>query len=153
MLPYFCLNHKGLARDFLISFFSNRGMSVSLPAMRTHLLLLTILAWSSVACTRKMIQVPVNRPVQTAKKPGSESSNTSTVTDDSLDLAQQLRDPDLLNRIDDPAQNANDKQPMRTPGSKPVVIRGSDVPPEPLQGNRQTPAPPIGKPDLPNTNE
>ena len=130
-------------------------MSVSLPAMQTHLLLLSLLACFAVGCTRKMIQVPVNRPVQSTSKPGAghAPATGAEATDDSLDIARQLRDPDLLNRIDDPAQNATGKQPIKNPGGSPVVIKGTESPPEPIQGNPTTPAPPIGKPELPKTNE
>lgn len=113
--------------------------------MRTQWLILILLALPSLSCTRKMIQVPINAPVTPAVKkdnaPASPTTKASTPADDSVDLANQLRDPDLLNRLDDPSQQGTQKATPKP--NKPVVIKGSDLPPEPPKSDRPTPAPPL----------
>lgn len=111
--------------------------------MRTHGLILILLALHSLACTRKMIQVPINAPVKPVAKKENATVAAPAPADDSLDLANQLRDPDMLNRLDDPAQQDAQKSPSKPNTNKPVVIKGSDQPPEPPNSNRPTPAPPL----------
>lgn len=110
--------------------------------MRTHGLILILLALPVLSCTRKMMQVPINAPVTPAvKKENTTTATTPPPADDSVDLANQLRDPDLLNRLDDPSQQGTQQATPKP--NKPVVIKGSDLPPEPTNSNRPTPAPPL----------
>lgn len=112
--------------------------------MRTHWLIMILLALPSLSCTRKMIQVPINAPVTPAVKKdhasASPAATAPTPEDDSADLANQLRDPDLLNRLDDPSQQGTQKATPKP--NKPVVIKGSDLP-EPPKSGQPTPAPPL----------
>ena len=88
------------------------------------------------------MQVPINAPVTPAvKKENATTATTPTPADDSVDLANQLRDPDLLNRLDDPSQQGTQKATPKP--NKPVVIKGTDLPPDPTNRNRPTPAPPL----------
>ncbi len=111
--------------------------------MRTHGLILMLLAMLPLSCTRKMIPVPVHAPVKTAAEKQDVASTTASPVDDSLDWANQLRDPDLLNRLDDPSLQNAEKSQAKPNTNKPVVIKGSDLPPDPSNQNRPPPAPPL----------
>ena len=81
-------------------------------------------------------------------KPIKKASNTASkprTTTNSQDLAEQLREPDMLNRIDTEEPNQNASSPSKPPGGNPVIIKGdagTKLPTVP----QTTPAPPIGKP-------
>lgn len=139
----FSSNHKELGDGFVISLLAKLSIPLHNHAMRTHGLILILLAMHSLACTRKMIQVPINAPVKPAAKKENATANAPTPADDSLDLANQLRDPDLLNRLDDPSLQGTQKPAPKPNTNKPVVIKGSDLPPEPPNSKRPTPAPPL----------
>jgi hypothetical protein len=120
------------------------------------MLMVWILTGLAVSCTRKMIQVPVHpavAPTGTRSGNGTAAQDAIKATDDSSDLANQLRDPDLLNRLDDPSAANSGNAPQKPGGGKPVIIKGSDLPPAPITPPQTTPQPPLGKPELPNGKE
>lgn len=124
--------------------------------MRTHMLMVWILTGLAVSCTRKMIQVPVHpavAPTGARSGTGTTAEDAAKPTDDSSDLANQLRDPDLLNRLDDPSAANSGNASTKTGGGKPIVIKGSDLPPAPITPPQTTPQPPLGKPELPSDKE
>lgn len=124
--------------------------------MRTHMLMVWIMTGLTVSCTRKMIDVPVHPAMTPADTKGNSRSDTDGLdqkNDDSNDLANQLRDPDLLNRLDDPNSPVAGNASSKPNAGKPVVIRGSDLPPEPMTPPKSTPQPPLGKPSLPTDND
>lgn len=124
--------------------------------MRTHMLMVCILTGLAVSCTRKMIQVPVHPAVSpTGSRDGTSAAGEKTVTpnDDSTDLANQLRDPDLLNQLDDPTAAPTGNSIKKPRSGKPVIINGSSPLPEPVAPEKNTPEPPIEKPELPQSSE
>ena len=83
-------------------------------------------------------------PAKPIKKNSSTATQPRTATN-SQDLAEQLREPDMLNRIDTEEPNQNASSPSKPPGGNPVIIKGdagTKLPTVP----QTTPAPPIGKP-------
>jgi hypothetical protein len=111
--------------------------------MRTHGLILMLLAMLPLSCTRKMIPVPVHAPVKAVAEKQDVAPTAASPVDDSLDWANQLRDPDMLNRLDDPSLQNTEKSQAKPNTNKPVVIKGSDLPPDPTNQNRPPPAPPL----------
>ena len=141
--------HKELASKSAISFFANGEMWRSLPVMRSVLVVITGIVFLGSACAKKQPQasaVPAVKP-----KTSTTATPAPLPADDSLDLASQLRDPDLLNRIDTVDTNNATPAPQKPTGSKPIVIKGDSGPDLPTPPQR-TPEPPIGKPELPAIN-
>ncbi len=91
------------------------------------------------------LSAPANTTAAKPVKTVSSSAANPPSNNNSQDLAKQLREPDMLNRIDveDPSPNAS--SPPKTPGGKPVIIKG-DAAPELPGAPKTIPAPPIEKP-------
>jgi|GEM_PF-2650614 len=69
------------------------------------------------------------------------------------ELANELRDPNVLNKLDSEHEETNTgtNPPART--NRPVVIKGSDSAPEIPRSNSETPKPPLPKPKIPDESE
>jgi hypothetical protein len=80
------------------------------------------------------VAVPVEAPV-----PGAPAV---------VDFSQQLRDPNLLDRLEDGVEPGKKQPPAAALGPRPVVIRGGDSSPV-----AEPPAPPLPKPTLPEEPE
>lgn len=121
--------------------------------MRNSLLFLIFLAFGSVSCWKKKAEPTAIEAVDTPAPPkNSKAPNPSLPksADDSQDLANQLRDPDVLNQLEGTDQQNSNKVSPKPPSSQPVIIKGSDVPPVLPTNQKPTPAPPISKPKLPS---
>lgn len=71
--------------------------------------------------------------------------------DADAELASELRDPNLLQNLDQATENGGSTTiatPVRSP-NKPVVIKGSDSIPEIPQPTTPAPNPPIAPPTVP----
>ncbi len=120
--------------------------------MRTHIVMAWILTGLAVSCTRKLDSQPVHpaiEPSGSGDSAISSAENTIRAADDSGDLAQQLRDPNLLDRLDDPDAPDASHPKAKPEAGKPIIIKGSELPPEPIAPPRSTPQPPLEKPALP----
>ncbi|MFM2171750.1 MAG: hypothetical protein RI957_1979 [Verrucomicrobiota bacterium] len=109
------------------------------------------LAILAVSCTRKAEEVSVHPavvPLNTAGGNDPTAEEEIKAPDDSSDLTQQLRDPDLLNRLDDDAPKGSGSATVKPTGA-PIIIKGVDVPPDPIGSPGVAPSPPIGKPTIP----
>ena len=115
-------------------------------------LILTLLL---VSCAREKAQVKAAVPVKPAEQSESESSapRVATSHDDTQDLARQLRDPDLLNQLDEPTPTPLPRSGTGVSARKPFVIKGVESTPAPLPDSRPVPKPPIGKPEVPGSND
>lgn len=141
--------HKELASVPAISFFAKMRMWRSIPSMRSSLLIITGIIFLGVSCAKKE---PQTTAVATVKpKTSATAAPAPSPADDEFDLASQLREPDLLNRIDTVDSNSTAATPQKNLGSKPIVIKGDAAPILPTPPQR-TPEPPIGKPELPAIN-
>jgi hypothetical protein len=69
------------------------------------------------------------------------------------ELANELRDPNVLNKLDSEHEETNTgtNPPART--NRPVVIKGSDSAPEIPRSNSEPPKPPLPKPKIPDESE
>ncbi|MFY7816961.1 MAG: hypothetical protein ACOVRB_01210 [Akkermansiaceae bacterium] len=119
--------------------------------MQARVTIIGILASLMLSCSQKNQEEVVHVPVTCQPTEAAETAITPEVNqpkDDPHDLANQLRDPDLLNRLDDPGTSAPDN-PLTNPNrGKPVMIKGSDLPPDPTPIPPTTPLPPSEKPEL-----
>lgn len=145
--------HKKLANHKTISFFSKSPMSRSLSAMRNSLLFLIFLAFGCVSCWKKKDEPAAVEAVDAPTKPTNGRAPSPSLpkpADDSQDLANQLRDPDVLNQLEGTDQQNSNKESPKPLGSQPVIIKGSDLPPVLPNSQKPTPVPPISKPKLPS---
>jgi hypothetical protein len=114
-----------------------------------------ILSLFLVACSRETAKVRATAPVKPADMgaPGNANPGSVKPADDSQDLVRQLRDPDLLNQLDDPTQNTSRRPASALDLNKRVVIKGVDSTPAPIPDSRPVPRPPMDQPVLPGTND
>lgn len=124
--------------------------------MRHSLLFLGFLAFACVSCAKKEPDAAATSAVVEVKPPRRGHATTTSLpatAGDSQDLALQLRNPDLLNQLEGAEQQAAKKEPNKVPGSKPIIIKGSDSPPAIPTDPKPTPSPPISKPEVPSAND
>jgi hypothetical protein len=148
-------SHKDLAAKSAISFFPNCRHSDSISLMRKLLFCFLLLINGLVGCTKKEPEPTPVAEVQPAAPKTASTGTTRTQAEavDTLDLATQLRDPNVLNQIDGP-ESANPPKATNPPaGNKPVVIKASNTTPELPIKQSPTPAPPLTKPEVPAVND
>lgn len=96
---------------------------------------------------------PISGPVPPNKeKVGPKSTRRLPQADADLELATELRDPNLLQQLEDPdsARTATTiKKNERTTNNRPIVIKGGESVPEIPQPKTAPPAPPIAAPSIP----
>lgn len=99
--------------------------------------------------TPEPVPAVVNKPAQPRVK-----QPTVTDADADLELANQLRDPDLLNRLDGPESAGTETVTnVRKPAGQ-VVIKPTTVPTVDMPKTQgPTPEPPVQKPEIPGTAE
>ena len=97
------------------------------------------------------VQPPASAAAPTLAKKQSAREKTPPLpkTHGDGELANELRDPNVLNKLDSEHEETNTETnpPART--NKPVVIKGSDSAPEIPRSNSETPKPPLPKPQIP----
>ena len=117
--------------------------------MKRHIAILSILSLCFVSCAKKEPeQTVIAAPVKKIKKPEVAAP---TQTNSDQELANELREPDLLNQLDSSLlQNESNtvSNPIR-PTNQPVVIKGSDKAPEMVEPKTPAPAPPVPSPKVP----
>lgn len=116
--------------------------------MTTSLLIAAILS----SCAKKEPEVaPTPAPVK--RTVTHKTTESMPQADADLELANELRDPDLLQQLDPTTGATGSSTPVTNtnvrPVNQPVVIKGSDAIPEIPQPTTPPPNPPIPAPKVP----
>jgi hypothetical protein len=115
----------------------------------THLLSsLVVLSLIYSSCALKEPD-PAPQPVLTKRQVTNPISPPLPKENRDGELENELRNPNVLEKLDAEYEKPSTETSPPTRISKPLVIKGSELPPEIPIPNAETPKPPLTKPPIP----
>jgi hypothetical protein len=121
-------------------------------AMNRCALVLGLCVMLSSCAKKEQTPEPVAAVEKSAPKPPVQKPVMPSADAD-FELANQLRDPDLLNQLDAPESASTETVTTVKRPSGQVVIKPSDVRVEMPKSQGPTPEPPVQKPEIPGTSD
>ncbi|MEN9991233.1 MAG: hypothetical protein RLZZ224_935 [Verrucomicrobiota bacterium] len=131
--------------DFLLF---KKSATAKTERMRMTTMVAMTLAVLGASCAREEVSQQAKPPSPVGPPAVTEVVETPEAPPEEVDLSGQLREPNLLEKLEDGAEQRQKAAPPAASGPRPVVIRGGEATPV-----AEPPAPPLDQPSAPDVLE